>query len=101
MESGSPAMKPELLRARLLLIEDHAPTAEILQTMLQPPVQPETLVRCLSVLLERPRSFVKSKAYAGPDRRRKQATDHSSRRQEDPETGFRIPKNIWIVPPKS
>ncbi|MEK9971725.1 MAG: response regulator, partial [Ferrovibrio sp.] len=28
-------MKPELLRARLLLVEDHAPTAEIMHAILQ------------------------------------------------------------------
>lgn len=178
-------MRPDSLRARLLLIEDHGPTAETLQTILQAigfskvthaintsqaiealksapfdmvlcdfqlgivnglmlvrmirrpdgignpnvpivmitahaetdrvaealaagvddflvkPVQPEVMARCLAGLLERPRSFIKTKTYAGPDRRRKQIPDHPGRRQEDREDRPRIPKNKWIVPPKT
>jgi CheY-like chemotaxis protein len=64
------------------------------------PVQPEKLLRCLTVLLERPRDFVKSKDYAGPDRRRRQTEIHPGRRLEDRE-GRPVPRNKWIVPPKS
>lgn len=180
-------MKPESLRARILLIEDHAPTAATLQAILQAlgfskithmanmspaiealkqnafdlilcdfqlgivnglmlvrmirrpdglgnpnvpivmvtahadpdrvaeargcgvddflvkPVDPEVMVRCLSSLLERSRRFVKSKDYAGPDRRRRNTMDHPGRRQEDREPPSLVPKttNKWIVPPKS
>lgn len=178
-------MKPDSLRARLLLIEDHGPTAATLQAILQAigftkithvintaqsiealkqsafdmilcdfqlgivnglmlvrmirrpdgignpnvpivmitahaepdrvtealdagvddflvkPVQPDLMARCLATLLERPRSFVKSKTYAGPDRRRKQTADHPGRRLEDREDRPLVPKNKWIVPPKS
>lgn len=178
-------MKPESLRARILLIEDHPPTAVTLQAILQAlgfskvtlatnmgtgiealktaafdlilcdfqlgivnglmlmrmirqagglanpnvpivmitahadservtealkagvddflvkPVQPEVIARCLGSLLERPRSFVKSKDYAGPDRRRKSAADNPGRRNEDNEPPSLVPKNKWIVPPKS
>lgn len=178
-------MKPELLRARLLLIEDHGPTATMLQTMLAAlgftkvthaintaqaietltsgafdlilcdyqlgivnglmlvrmirrqdglgnpnmpivmitahadpervadavaagvddflvkPVQPEVMARCLANLLERPRSFTKSKDYAGPDRRRKQLIGHPGRRQEDNTDQSASPRNKWIVPPKT
>jgi len=180
-------VKPDSLRARLLLIEDHAPTAEMLQAILQAigfskithalntaqaiealkasafdlilcdfqlgivnglmlirmirrpdglgnpnvpivmvtahadqdrvsealaagvddflvkPVQPDVMTRCLSSLLERPRTFVKTKTYAGPDRRRKQIPDHPGRRHDDgqPRSLVNQPKNKWIVPPKS
>lgn len=180
-------MKPDSLRARLLLIEDHAPTAETLMVMLQAigfgkvthaqntaqaiealqqsafdmilcdfqlgivnglmlirmirrpdgignpnipivmitahadqdrvaealaagvddflvkPVQPDVMTRCLSSLLERSRTFVKTKNYAGPDRRRKQTTDHPGRRHDDGQSSPLVPhhKNKWIVPPKS
>src|SRR3546814_18267296 len=40
------------------------------------PVLPEKLLQCLVGLLERPRVFVKSKDYAGPDRRRRQTDSH-------------------------
>lgn len=178
-------MKPESLRARILLIEDHPPTAQTLQAILQAlgfskitlavnmaagidalkaaafdlilcdfqlgivnglmlvrmirqsdglanpnvpivmitahadnervvealkagvddflvkPADPETIARCLGSLLERPRSFVKSKDYAGPDRRRRSTGNNPGRRTEDIEPPSRIPKNKWIVPPKS
>jgi two-component system chemotaxis response regulator CheY len=178
-------MKPEFLRARTLLIEDHPPTAATLQTILQSlgfskitlatnmtaavdalkasafdlilcdfqlgivnglmlvrmirqsdglanpnvpivmitahadservtealnagvddvlvkPVQPDVIVRCLGNLLERSRNFVKAKDYAGPDRRRRVIDDHPGRRTEDNEPPSLLPKNKWIVPPKS
>jgi two-component system chemotaxis response regulator CheY len=178
-------MNPDLLRARLLLIEDHAPTVETLRTILQAvgfsrvsdvgnadlairmleqqpfdmvlcdfnlgatnglslvrsirktggignpnvpivmitahaetdrvaeaqsagvddflvkPVEPDTLMRCLSALFERSRSFVKTKTYAGPDRRRRHAASNPERRQEDRSSSSSVPKNKWIVPPKS
>lgn len=64
------------------------------------PVQPEVLLRCLATLLERTRNFVKSKDYAGPDRRRRNLPDHPGRRLEDREPPS-PPQNKWIVPPKS
>lgn len=178
-------MKPELLRARILMIEDHPPTAATLQAILEAlgfskvtlaanmtaaidalkktafdlilcdfqlgivnglmlvrmirqadglsnpnvpivmitahadsgrvtealksgvddflvkPVEPDTIARCLGSLLERPRSFVKSKSYAGPDRRRRSTANNPGRRTEDNEPPSRVPKNKWIVPPKS
>ena len=64
------------------------------------PVQPETLMRCLTKLLERPRDFARSKDYAGPDRRRRQSGENPGRRQADRE-GRPQPRNKWEVPPKS
>jgi two-component system chemotaxis response regulator CheY len=64
------------------------------------PVQPEVMLRCLATLLERTRNFVKSKDYAGPDRRRRILPDHPGRRQDDREPPP-VPKNKWIVSPKS
>lgn len=178
-------MNPDLLRARLLLIEDHGPTAETLQAILQAigfsrishagntdlafqmleqqpfdivlcdfnlgatngitlvrnirkpggignpnvplvmitahaetdrvaeaqaagvddflvkPIDPETLTRCLAALFDRSRSFVKTKTYAGPDRRRRHAADNPERRQADRQTASSVPQNKWIVPPKT
>lgn len=65
------------------------------------PVQPEKLLQCLITLLERPRLFVKSKDYAGPDRRRRQTDVHPGRREDDRQPRQRLPGNKWIVPPKS
>jgi hypothetical protein len=64
-------MKPEFLRARILLIEDHPPTAATLQAILQA------------------LGFIKIMP----------ATDMAG--TEDNEPPSLLLKNKWIVPPKS
>jgi len=64
------------------------------------PVQPEKLLQCLEKVFGRPRVFVKSKTYSGPDRRRRQTETHPGRRLEDRE-GRPVPKSKWMVPPKT
>src|SRR3546814_5246626 len=54
------------------------------------PVLPEKLLQCLVGLLERPRVFVKSKDYAGPDRRRRQTDRHPGRRQDEDRKSTRL-----------
>jgi CheY-like chemotaxis protein len=63
------------------------------------PVKPETLLRCLTALLERPRDYARSKDYAGPDRRRRHSDDNPGRRHEDG-PGRPVTRNKWIVDPK-
>lgn len=65
------------------------------------PVQPETLLRCLENVLNKPRAFVKTKDYAGPDRRRRKMLDNPGRRVEDQRPGRPRGRNPWIVPPKT
>src|SRR3546814_10114189 len=72
-----------------------------IEDFLVKPVLPEKLLQCLVGLLERPRVFVKSKDYAGPDRRRRQTDRHPGRRQDDREIRSLVPRNKWIVPPKT
>lgn len=92
----------------IVMITAHADSERVAEALnagvddfLVKPVQPDTLARCIGTLLERPRSFVKSKDYAGPDRRRRTTSDHPGRRAEDSEPPSLLPKNKWIVPPKS
>lgn len=65
------------------------------------PVSPEALVRALANATERPRAFIKSRDYHGPDRRRRQMPDHPGRRAEDGALRPFVKPNKWIVPPKS
>lgn len=65
------------------------------------PVQPETLLRCLNSVLSKPRGFVKTKDYAGPDRRRRKMLDNPGRREEDQKPGRPRGHNPWITPPKT
>lgn len=69
--------------------------------VLAKPVQPDRLLLCLEEALEKPRRFVKSKNYAGPDRRRRQMANNPGRRAEDSAPQYPTPKNKWIVPPKT
>lgn len=45
--------------------------------------------------------LLRARLNAGPDRRRRHATDNPERRQEDRSNPSSVPKNKWIVPPKS
>ncbi len=65
------------------------------------PVQPETLLRCLNSVLTKPRGYVKTREYAGPDRRRRKVLDNPGRREEDQKSGRPRVRNPWIVPPKT
>lgn len=92
----------------IVMITAHADSERVAEALkagvddfLVKPVEPDTIARCLGSLLERPRSFVKSKDYAGPDRRRRSSANNPGRRTEDNEPPSLLPKNKWIVPPKS
>jgi len=92
----------------IVMITAHADTDRVAEALgagvddfLVKPVQPDVMARCLASLLDRPRSFVKTKDYAGPDRRRRQTATHPGRRAEDNAPPSLLPKNKWIVPPKS
>ncbi|MBX3455904.1 response regulator [Ferrovibrio sp.] len=61
------------------------------------PIMPEALLRCLQQVLQRSRPYVKSRDYAGPDRRRRKTTDHPGRRDGDGKTRpLRLGKHkVW------
>ncbi|MBP6818522.1 response regulator [Ferrovibrio sp. MS7] len=65
------------------------------------PVMPEALLRCLDQVLNRPRAFVKTKEYTGPDRRRRKTLDNPGRRDEDQTGQRKLGRNPWITPPKT
>ncbi len=92
----------------IVMITAHAETDRVAEAQaagvddfLVKPIEPETLTRCLIALFERTPSFVKTKTYAGPDRRRRLRVSDENRRLEDRQTSTGMPKNKWIVPPKS
>jgi len=59
---------------------------------LSKPVSADDLLRRIEVIVRKPRSFVRSGKYAGPDRRRKQVKiGRSDRRREDERSEMRQP----------
>jgi two-component system chemotaxis response regulator CheY len=92
----------------IVMITAHAETDRVAEAQaagvddfLVKPIEPDTLTHCLTKLFDRSRSFVKTRTYAGPDRRRRHAANTPDRRQEDRKSPSSVPQNKWIVPPKS
>ncbi|WP_428247193.1 response regulator [Ferrovibrio sp.] len=92
----------------IILVTAHAEGALVSEAMgagcndvLVKPVLPEALLRCLDQVLNRPRAFVKSKQYTGPDRRRRKTLDNPGRRDEDQTGQRKLGRNPWITPPKT
>jgi two-component system chemotaxis response regulator CheY len=50
------------------------------------PVTPQSLISRITEIMERPRAFVRTETYAGPDRRRRQSGNYAGpgRRADDP-----------------
>jgi DNA-binding response OmpR family regulator len=65
------------------------------------PVTPQSLISRITEIIERPRAFVKTESYAGPDRRRRQTGNFfgPGRRANDPPgtKGFLEPPRQPVV----
>ena len=91
IRTGSDSQNPYL---PIIMITGHSEHSRILEArdvgineFLVKPISARTLYKHISNVIERPRQFVRSKTYFGPDRRRKRANftyDGPERRQDDP-----------------
>jgi len=87
------ASNPRAASIPIIMISGYTERAKIeaardagVNEFLAKPVTPQSLISRITEIMERPRAFVKTETYAGPDRRRRQSGNYvgPGRRADDP-----------------
>ncbi|HXR95728.1 MAG TPA: response regulator [Rhizomicrobium sp.] len=87
------ASNPKAAGVPIIMISGYAEKAKVeaardagVSEFLVKPVTPQHLISRITEIWERPRAFVKTETYAGPDRRRRQSGNYAGpgRRADDP-----------------
>ncbi|HEX4117746.1 MAG TPA: response regulator [Rhizomicrobium sp.] len=103
------ASNPRAAAIPIIMISGYTERAKIeaardagVNEFLAKPVTPQNLISRITEIMERPRAFVKTESYAGPDRRRRQTGNYvgPGRRANDPPgtKGFlEPPKQIEVI----
>ena len=105
------AKNPRAASIPIIMISGYTERAKIeaardagVNEFLAKPVTPQSLISRITEIMERPRAFVKTETYAGPDRRRRQSGNYvgPGRRADDPPgtKGFlEPPKQPMVIEP--